>query len=63
MTNEEMLLKILEGQEKINSRLDDMDKRLGRMEINIEEIENKVKITRNAVNYIGDISKQALSKQ
>ena len=63
MTNEEMLLKILEGQEKINSRLDDMDKRLCRMEINIEEIENKVKITRNAVNYIGDISKQALSKQ
>lgn len=63
MTNEEMLLKILEDQEKINSRLDDMDKRLGRMEINIEGIENKVKITRNAVNYIGDISKQALSKQ
>lgn len=63
MTNEEMLLKIFEGQEEIHKLLYDMEKRLDRMEINIDEIESKVKITRNAVNYIGDISKQALSKQ
>lgn len=61
MTNEEMLLKLLEGQEKINNRLDKMDNRLDKMdtrfdsvENRLNEIENEAKITRNAVNYIGD---------
>ena len=40
MTNEEMLLKILEGQEEIHKLLYDMEKRLDRMEINIDEIES-----------------------
>lgn len=55
-----MLLKILEGQEKINDRLDDMDKRLDRMETRIEEIESKIKITWNAINYISDNTKETL---
>lgn len=61
MTNEEMLLKLLEGQENINNRLDKMDNRFDKMdsrfdivENRLDEIENEAKITRNAVNYIGD---------
>lgn len=61
MTNEEMLLKLLEGQEGINKRLDGMDKRFDGMEMRLDKIENRLddmeneaKITRNAVNYIGD---------
>lgn len=40
MTNEEMLLKLLEGQAEIMKTLDD--------------IKNEAKITRNAVNYSSD---------
>ncbi|MGN0604282.1 MAG: hypothetical protein ACI4I2_09900 [Oscillospiraceae bacterium] len=40
MTNEEMLLKLLEGQTEIMKTLDD--------------IKNEAKITRNAVNYSSD---------
>lgn len=61
MTNEEMLLKLLEGQEGLNKRLDGMDKRFDGMEMRLDKIENRLddmeneaKITRNAVNYIGD---------
>lgn len=54
MTNEEMLLKILEGQEKINKRIDEMDNRL-------DEIESKAKITRNAINYISDELKELIT--
>lgn len=61
MTNEEMLLYLLEGQENINNRLDKMDNRFDKMdsrfdivENRLDEIENEAKIMRNAVNYIGD---------
>lgn len=61
MTNEEMLLKLLEGQEGLNKRLDGMDKRFDGLEMRLDKIENRLddmeneaKITRNAVNYIGD---------
>ncbi len=54
MTNEEMLLKLLEGQEGLNKRLDGMDKRLDKIENRLDDMENEAKITRNAVNYIGD---------
>ena len=54
MTNEEMLLKLLEGQEGLNKRLDGMDKRLDKIENRLDDMENETKITRNAVNYIGD---------
>lgn len=54
-----MLLKILEGQEKINNRLDDMDKRLDRMETRIEEIERKIRVTWHAI-HISDNTKETL---
>lgn len=40
MTNEEMLVKLLDGQAEIMKKLD--------------ELENEAKITRNAVNYSSD---------
>lgn len=54
MTNEEMLIQILEGQHKIQSDINDL--KVGQSNLNkrLDEIEHETKITRNAVNHIGD---------
>ena len=39
--------------EKIDKRFDSIDKRLDKLENDIEEIKEDAKVTRAAVNYIG----------
>lgn len=54
MTNEEMLMQILEGQRIIQSDINSL--KIGQDNLNkrLDEIEHETKITRNAVNHIGD---------
>lgn len=54
MTNEEMLMQILEGQNKINKRLDNIEERL-------EEIKENGIITRSAANRNGEKLEELVS--
>ena len=61
MTNEEMLMQILEGQHIIQSDINSLKSdinslKFGQDNLNkrLDEIEHETKITRNAVNHIGD---------
>ncbi len=54
MTNEEMLMQILEGQNKINKRLDNIEERL-------EEINENGIITRSAANRNGEKLEELVS--
>ena len=54
MDTNEILMQLLDGQKQINDRLDGMDKRLDRIEDRLDSLEESEKITRSAVNHIGD---------
>ena len=61
MTNDEMLMQILEGQRIIQSDINSLKSdinslKFGQDNLNkrLDEIEHETKITRNAVNHIGD---------
>lgn len=61
MTNEEMLMQILEGQRIIQSDINYLKSdinslKFGQDNLNkrLDEIEHETKITRNSVNHIGD---------
>lgn len=61
MDTNEILLQLLEGQKQMNERLDGMDKRLDgidnrldKIETRLDNLEENEKITRFAVNHIGE---------
>lgn len=54
MDTNEILLQLLEGQKQMNERLDGMDKRLDKIETRLDNLEENEKITRSAVNHIGE---------
>lgn len=54
MTNEEMLMQILEGQRIIQSDINSLKFGQDNLNKRLDEIEHETKITRNAVNHIGD---------
>ncbi len=54
MDTNEILLQLLEGQKQMNERLDGMDKRLDKIETRLDNLEENEKVTRFAVNHIGE---------
>lgn len=54
MDTNEILLQLLEGQKQMNERLDGMDARLDKIETRLDNLEENEKVTRFAVNHIGE---------